>query len=180
MPHSLKPPMAKLQTRQGAQSRDRLDVLHLWFIIRNTDVALDIDTTSDMGHITAVLVLVPKEWQGGHLIVLPRVNRFDRCPTPIKGFVRCVIGGPIYKHDEFFILGPDEAFPNTVPNEITKWVVIREDVDEDDSYWSFIHEDGEIARVVKKRCEMSAIDGRNIKARLTFIMDIKLVPGDDF
>ena len=31
----------------------------------------------------------------------------------------------------------------------------------------------------REKCEMSAIS-QDIKERLTFIMDIKLVPGDDF
>ena len=87
-----------------------------------------------MGHVAAVLVLVPEERQGGHLVVFPRINRFDRRLAPIEGLVHRVIGWPIDKHHEFFILGPDEALPNAVPDEVTERVVIRKNVDEDDGY----------------------------------------------
>lgn len=134
MPHSLKPPVAKLQARQGTEPwhRYRLDVLRLTFLNLDIDAVLAIRPTIDVGHVTAVRVLGPVERQSGHLVVLPGIDRVERCTAPIKGLVRGVINWPVDKDNEFFIFGPDEALPNAVPDEVTEWVVIPEDVDDDD------------------------------------------------
>lgn len=124
MPHALEPAMGQLQAWQGAQSRNRLDVFHLCLLEWDADVGLPIHTTVDVGHVTAVLVLVPEERQGGHLVVLPCIDRVDGCLAPVKGLVCRMISWTINEHNEFFILGPDETFPDAAPDELAEGIVI--------------------------------------------------------
>lgn len=65
--------------------------------------------------------------------MVPRIDRVHRSLTPIKGLVRGVIGRPIDKYHEFFILGSYEALPNAVADKFAERVVEGENVDEDDS-----------------------------------------------
>ena len=120
----------------------------------------------DVGHVTAIRVLGPVKGEGGNLVVLPCIDRVERCLTPVKGLMRFVICGPVDKDDEFLILWPDEALANTVANEFAECVVVAEHVDKNDGC--------AIVRRVRQR------ERELLRARLTFIMDIKLVPGDDF
>lgn len=125
--------MGKVEAGQGTKPWNRLEVLRLGFPIRDIDDGHVIRLSVHMGHVAAVCVLCPVEREGGHLVMLPGINRVERCLTPIKSLVCGVIGRPIDEHNEFFILGPDEALPNAIPDQVTEWVVIGKYVNEDDS-----------------------------------------------
>lgn len=119
-------------------------MLCLGFLVRDIDIWLRVHVR----HVAAVRVLVPVEREGGHLVVLPRVDRVEGRVAPIKCLVFGVIGWAVDNHNEFFILGPDETLPNTVPDEVTERVVIRVDVDEDDGCCDSHSERGRVERVI--------------------------------
>lgn len=140
IPSTLEPPSGSLESIQ-----------HRWYAI------------NFCCQITGIFVLVPVEWQSVYFVVLPGVNSFKGCLSPVEVFVFSEIGRAVYEDNEAFVSRVYEPFLDPVRDELAERVVICQHIYK----YNRCHDTDEKGITMQR------------KVRFTFIVDVELIPCDD-